>query len=81
MYLCIQFPNHPHESRRQKCNALLLKKVKYGSTYKLVPRKEYAYNSIKSSLAKLFSRHNFSEKYELWRKRTLSEQVYTDIYD
>lgn len=77
----IQYPNHPHQSRRAKCNTVLMKKVKNGSKYKLVPCKVYAYNSLKSSLAKLFGRHGFSQKCELWRNRSKSPDMYTDIYD
>lgn len=77
----IQFPDHPHLSRRVKCDALLMKKVKHGSKYKLVPYKEYIYNSLKSSLVKLFGRRGFSQMCESWRNRSKSPDVYTDIYD
>ena len=33
----VQYPNHPHASCREKCNTLLMKRVKHGSTYKLLP--------------------------------------------
>ena len=33
----IEYPNHPHHSRRQKCNTPLLKKVHVGKIMKLVP--------------------------------------------
>ena len=42
----IEFPNHPHHSRRSKCNTALLKKVKMGRKSKLVPCKLYQYHSI-----------------------------------
>ncbi len=51
----IKYPNHPPLFRRKKYNTVLLKSVKHGAANKLVPRKVYAYNSLKSSLKKLFS--------------------------
>ena len=80
-YTYVQYPNHPHISRREKCNTILLKQVKCGSSYKLRPRKVYVYNSVRSSLKKLFSRPGFSEKCELWRSKFHSPDIYTDIYD
>ena len=77
----VQYPNHPHRTRREKCNGMLMKKVKYGSKYKLVPCKVYTYVSLKSSLAQLFGRPGFSQKCELWRNRSKTSNVYTDIYD
>lgn len=77
----VQYPNHPHSLRREKCNTLLMKRVKQGSKYKLVPFKIYAYNSLKSSLAKLFGRPGFSQKCESWRARPKSPNVFTDVYD
>ena len=74
----VEYPNHPHISRRGKCGALLMKKVKYGSKYQLIPRKVYA---LKRSLVKLFSREGFASKLEMWRKRQKSAGMYTDIYD
>ena len=68
-------------SLREKCNTLLMKRVKQGSKYKLVPFKIYAYNSLKSSLAKLFGRPGFSQKCESWRARPKSPNVFTDVYD
>ena len=76
----VQYPNHPHISRHEKCNTILLKRVKCGSSYKLRPRKVYVYNSIRYSLEKLFGRPGFSEKCELWRSRFRSPDIYTDIY-
>lgn len=77
----VNYPNHPHLSRRGKCNTILMKLIKYGSKYKLIPRKVYAYNGLKSSLAKLFSRHDFSVMCERWRTRSKDSEVFTDIYD
>lgn len=75
--LCSYFPypNHPHVSRRTKCNTPLMKRVKYGAKYKLVPRKVYIYNSLKSSLAKLFSRRNFSTLCNQWQSRSKFSEI------
>ena len=56
--------------------------MKHGSKSKLTPRAVYAYKSIESSLAKLFSQPGFVEKCNLWRRRTTPSSVhYTDVYD
>ena len=64
-----------------RCNASLYKRVKHGSHYKLVPKSLYSYYPIKESLVKLYSRHDFHQKCELWRKRNAVPGLYTDIYD
>ena len=46
----IEFPNHPQRSRRIKCNGLVMKQIKCGSKYKLVPNKTFLFNSIIESL-------------------------------
>ena len=62
-------------------NALLLKKVKRGTHYALVPKRVYAYCSVKDSLAKLYSRDDFGAKCEHWRERQASPGVFLDVYD
>lgn len=42
----IEFPNHCQTSRRNKCGADLLQRVKIGGKYKLKPFKIYCYNSL-----------------------------------
>ena len=64
-----------------RCNAPLYKRVKQGSHYKLVPKNLYSYYPIKESLVKLYSRPDFHQKCELWRKRNAVPGLYTDIYD
>ena len=75
----IEYPNHPHLSRRLKCNTVLLKRVRCGNTYKLRPRMIYSYNSVKSTLSKLFSQASFIDKCELWRDKTTTGLL-TDVY-
>ena len=40
----VQFPSHPQPHCRVKCGAELMKKVKTGLKYKLVPKKLYVYS-------------------------------------
>ena len=70
-----------HVSRRGMCNALLMKKAKHGSSYRLIPCKVYTYHSLKASLTKLFGKQGFSYECELWRNRQQTPGMYTDIYD
>ena len=77
----VHYPNYPHVSRREKCNTLLMKQVKHGSAYKLVPCKAYTYNSLKASLTKLSSKSGFFANCEKWGSRKNTKDVYTDIYD
>ena len=78
----VQYPKHPQLFRRTKCNTVLMKTVKHGSTSKLIPHAVYAYKSLESSVAKLFSQPGFVEKCNLWWSRTTPSSVhFTDIYD
>lgn len=76
-----EYPNHPHHSRRLKCNSHLMKKVNIGDAYKLVPQKVFQYHSIRHSLKLLIEKKGFMEKCNCWRKRTIPEHTYADIYD
>ncbi len=77
----IKFPNHPQRHRRQKCGTELMKKVKIGKNYKLVPRKSYVYYDIIQSLQRLVSKPGFLSLCEQWRKRNVPSGWLTDIYD
>jgi hypothetical protein len=77
----IEYPNHPHNPRRSKCNTSLMKRVKVKGTTKFTPRKLYHYHSIVDSLKKLISRHDFLNDCEQWRKRNVGEGIYADVYD
>ena len=77
----IQFPNHPHKSRKAACNASLLKTIKSSSSYKLLPRKLYSYNCIIENVKRLMSRPGFMQLCRAWNDRTVSSGVLTDIYD
>ena len=79
----ISSPNHPHASRRQECKALLLKKVRAGKDYKLVPIKEYPYQPLSRSISYLVQRSNFLKVCEKWRKRMscIPNNCLSDIYE
>ena len=78
----IEFPNHPHASRRKRCDTPLMKKIRtsFGNT-SLYPRQLYCYQSVIDSLKTLVQRPGFIEKCELWRKRLVHNNVLSDIYD
>ena len=42
----VEFPHHPHATRRSACTEVLMKRVKIGGKYKLIPRKVYMYQSV-----------------------------------
>ena len=76
----VEFPNHPHQSKRNACNEVLMKKIKVGNGQKLVPRKVYIYRSIINSLKFLARQKGFLEKCDHWRTRD-SRGLLGDIYD
>ena len=77
----IEYPNHTQRSRRSKCNTPLMKRVKIGGKLKFVPRKVYQYHSIVDSLKDLISRQGFLSECEYWRKRSVDNDTYADIFD
>lgn len=77
----VKFPNHPHRSKRNPCNEILLKRVKLGSQYKLIPRKVYVYRSLRQSLMCLAKRCGFLSKCDSWRLRQNRKGIMGDIYD
>lgn len=79
----VSFPNHPQQSGRKKCGTLLLKKVKSGRGYKLVPIKVYPYQPLAKSFSYLVQKGDFLETCEKWRehKRHISPTHLFDIYD
>ena len=79
----IEYPNHPHHSRRQKCNTLLLKKVHVGKIMKLVPRKVFMYQNVVQCLMRFTSRPGFITRCNLWRERNsnIEQDIISYIYD
>ena len=67
----IQFPNHPHESRRQPCGAYLMKIIKSSSDActRVRPIKLFAYQSLKVAMTNLLNKDGFLKQCEQWRQR------------
>ena len=77
----VAFPNHPHISKRAPCNSVLLKKVKYGSTYKYIPKKLYLYNNIIDNLQSLLQRPGTLRLLSQWKEKPINSEMLTDITD
>lgn len=77
----VQYPMHPHVSRRRPCGALLLKKVRTKSGYTLRANKVYSYKSLKNSIQQLAKRKGFLANCEKWRDRQVPDGYVCDIYD
>ena len=77
----IHFPNHPYQSMRSECNALLLKSVQFmsGRTI-LYPLKLYCYSGIKVALQKLLARPSFVRNCQLWKSRPVNHLL-SEVYD
>ena len=52
----IEFPQHPHSSRRTKCGTPLMKRVRLGGKSKLVP---YIYHSVIAGIEKLMQNKQY----------------------
>ena len=79
----VEFPNHPFPSKRVACGELLLKRIKIGTKFKLVPRKTYIYHSVIDSIKTLAKKKGFLEKCDKWRSRSkqFSQDLMGDIFD
>jgi len=77
----IAYPNHPHQSQRQPCSAILLKKVRTKKKYILRPHLVYPYNFLQNSIEQLCKRESFLIECEKWRNRTIPDGFLCDIYD
>lgn len=63
--IIIEYPNHPHASRRtRRCNAVLMKAVNVHGKSKLVPRKSFLYRSITTTLSEFMQRPGFMQQCE-----------------
>ena len=83
-FLCnhIEYPRHPHASRRKKCAAKLMKQVHTGYSAFLRPLKVYPYRSICRSLTDLLMRPNMLKLCNEWPLRTSKDpSVMMDVYD
>ena len=77
----VEFPHHPHSSRRVSCGAVLMKKIKIGEKYKLVPKKTFVYRSIIQSLKEMSRRKGFLQLFRHWSERDMTGDILGDIYD
>ena len=78
----IAFPNHRMSYHRMPCHGPLLKQIFFTSgKTKLVPIHTYAYKSLCESLERLLMRPSLPKQLELWRKRSIPEDYYCDVYD
>lgn len=77
----VEFPHHRHSNQRAPCNTPLMKRVKIGGKFKLVPRKTFVYRSIIKALQMIIDRGNFLEACEHWRKRKTELGSLSDVYD
>ena len=69
----VEFPHHPHSNQRRKCGTVLIKRVKVGGKFKLVPRKTFVYRSVITAIEMLVQQGNFLERCEHWRSRCCKE--------
>ena len=78
----IAYPNHPRNSMRKECGALLLQKVvKSTSLYDLRQFRTYVYQPLELALGHLFLRANFLKLTERWRNLPVIDNCFLrDIY-
>ena len=78
----VKYPNHPHSNKKNKCDNILMKRIKVGGKSKLVPRKTYVYHSIIQALKRLVCMEGFLKKCDHWRNRAnIPNDTYTDVYE
>ena len=80
----IEYPHHPHLSRRKPCGLSLMKiaKTRTGKTT-VKPYKVFAYQPLENAITNLVNRNGFLNACEQWRTRSQSIPVgiLGDIYD
>ena len=80
--ILISYPNHPKQSSRKPCSTPLLKKVRSGRGYRLVPIKSFPYLPLRISLQTLAGRPGFINACEQWRKMVeFPNTRLRDVYD
>lgn len=79
----VEYPNHPHQSRRVKCDAVLMKQVKSHGKSMFVPKKIFLYRSVINALIAMMKRPGFLQHREHWREHPAnsSRGLLGDIYD
>ena len=78
----VQFPNHPHRSRRKPCGMSLNKEVVLKNGKKILyPKKVYCYRKLKESLYLSMERKGMLLLCEHWRNRCVPSGCLADVYD
>jgi hypothetical protein len=72
------FPNHPQMAHRASCGAEL---GAFDAQGQYRPHCAYPYSSLIARLSNLFAQKDFEDLIEQWRKRTIIDNCYADIYD
>ena len=78
----VEFPNHPHMSKRNKCGMVLMKQIRVGKKSN-VPRKNFMYYSVIKTLKRLVRKPDFLAMCEHWRNRParLPPEILGDVYE
>lgn len=78
----VEFPVHPHVSRRRPCETVLMKSIRTstGTTF-LYPRNLFCYMKLTECLSDFMSRPGFMNQCELWRSRECNSGIFSDVYD
>ena len=78
----VQFPLHPHRSRRMQCKHSLVRKVILtNGSEKVYPLKVYSYKSLKESLYAMMCHPGMLAQCEEWRSRKIPTNCMFDVYD
>ena len=75
----VEFPNHPQRQGRAACGAIIMKKVKSGAAYKLVPVKTFLYNGVIEALKGFVQLNGFLQQCNEWKEHTQGESVLSDV--
>ena len=77
----VEFPRHPHTSRRSKCNTALMKWVQNRGKSRLVPRKTFVYQSVIAGIQKLLVSESFLGQCDKWKESSVPKGTFCDIHN
>ena len=78
----IAFPQHTQKNRRLSCNTPLVRPINLSSGSKrLYALHCYVSKSLNSSIQRILLRKSVHIKLDAWRKRSIPEGYYADVYD
>jgi hypothetical protein len=83
-HLCehVEYPRHPHASRRTKCSTKLLKQLKTAKSTILRPLKVFPHQSLCISLQNILIRPGILKSCNEWvKRRSTDPTIMNDIYD